>query len=83
MYYEIRRAEACVCVFNTAVHKTKLFAWGEGDSEGHVLRETTSRDLCCPGLVCPSPCTVPVTVKFSTVMVSGYTVLISSGPSRW
>jgi hypothetical protein len=30
----------------------KLFAWGEGDSGGHVLRETTSRDLC--GLVCPS-----------------------------
>jgi hypothetical protein len=31
---------------------TKLFAWGEEDSEGHVLRETTSRGLC--GLVCPS-----------------------------
>jgi hypothetical protein len=30
----------------------KLFAWGEGDSRGHVLRETTSRGLC--GLVCPS-----------------------------
>jgi hypothetical protein len=31
----------------------KLFAWGEGDSGGHVLRETTSRGLC--GLVsCPS-----------------------------
>jgi hypothetical protein len=29
----------------------KLFAWGEGDSGGHVLRETTSRGLC--GLVCP------------------------------
>jgi hypothetical protein len=31
---------------------TKLFAWGEGDSGRHVLRETTSRCLC--GLVCPS-----------------------------
>ena len=30
----------------------KLFAWGEGESRGHVLRETTSRGLC--GLVCPS-----------------------------
>ena len=41
-----------VCVFITAVPITKLFAWGEGDSGGHVLRETTSRGLC--GLVCPS-----------------------------
>jgi hypothetical protein len=39
-------------VFITAVPITKLFAWGEGDSGGHVLRETTSRGLC--GLVCPS-----------------------------
>jgi hypothetical protein len=30
----------------------KLFAWGEGDSGGHVLQETTGRSLC--GLVCPS-----------------------------
>ena len=49
----------CVCervvklsVFITAVPSIKLFAWGEGDSGGHVLRETTSRGLC--GLVCPS-----------------------------
>ena len=41
-----------MCVFITAVHITKLFAWGEGESGGHVLRETTSRGLC--GLVCPS-----------------------------
>ena len=27
-----------VCVFITAVPITKLFAWGEGDSGGHVLR---------------------------------------------
>jgi hypothetical protein len=39
-------------VFITAVPNTKLFAWGEGDSGGHVLRGTTSRGLC--GLVCPS-----------------------------
>jgi len=39
-------------VFITAVPITKLFAWGEGDSGGHVLRETTSRGLS--GLVCPS-----------------------------
>ena len=31
-----------LCVFITAVPVTKLFAWGEGDSGGHVLRETTS-----------------------------------------
>ena len=46
----------CVCVFFTAVSITKLFAWGEGDSGGHVLSDertdTTSRGLC--GLVCPS-----------------------------
>jgi hypothetical protein len=42
-----------VCVYySAAVPITKLFAWGEGDSGGHVLRETTSRGLC--GLVCPS-----------------------------
>ncbi len=39
-------------LFITAVLITKLFAWGEGDNGGHVLRETTSRCLC--GLVCPS-----------------------------
>ena len=41
----------CVCI-TTAVPIIKLFEWGEGDSGGHVLRETTSRSLC--GLVCPS-----------------------------
>ena len=41
-----------VCVFITVVPILKLFAWGEGDSGGQVLRETTSRGLC--GLVCPS-----------------------------
>jgi hypothetical protein len=41
-----------VCVFITAVPIIHLFAWGEGNSGGHVLRETTSRGLC--GLVCPS-----------------------------
>jgi hypothetical protein len=41
-----------VCVFITAVPITKLFAWGEGDCGGHVLRETTSR--CLSGLVCSS-----------------------------
>ena len=34
-----------VCVFITTVPSTKLFAWGEGDSKGHVLRETTSRGV--------------------------------------
>ena len=38
--------------FITVVPIIKLFAWGEGDSGGHALRETTSRGLC--GLVCPS-----------------------------
>ena len=47
----------CVCVFITAGRITKLFTWGEGDSGGHVLRETTSpgRGLCHGlGLVCLS-----------------------------
>jgi hypothetical protein len=38
--------------YRTAGPITKPFAWGEGDSGGHVLRETTSRGLT--GLVCPS-----------------------------
>ncbi len=29
----------------TAVPLIKLLAWGEGESGGHVLRETTSRSL--------------------------------------
>ncbi len=41
-----------MCVFITAVPIRKLFAWGEGHSGGHVLRETTSLGLC--GIVCPS-----------------------------
>jgi len=41
-----------VCVFITAVPITKLFAWGEGDSAGHVLRDTMSQGLSGP--VCPS-----------------------------
>jgi hypothetical protein len=45
-------SRGCVCVFITAGPVTNLFAWGKGDSGGHVLRETTSRGLC--GLVCPS-----------------------------
>jgi hypothetical protein len=39
-------------VFISAAPITKLFALGEGDSGGHVLRETTSRGLC--GLRCSS-----------------------------
>jgi hypothetical protein len=38
----------CVCL----LLQDLLLARGEGDSGGHVLRETTSRGLC--GLVCPS-----------------------------
>ena len=41
-----------VCVFITAVTIIKLLTLGEGESGGHVLRETTSRGQC--GLVCPS-----------------------------
>ena len=40
-----------MCVFITAVPVTKLFTWGEGDSGGHVLRETTSRGLCGRGSI--------------------------------
>ena len=48
----LRMRTSNVCVFITAVPIIKLFAWGEGDSGGHVQQETTSRGLC--GLVCPS-----------------------------
>jgi hypothetical protein len=33
-------------LFVYAVPITKLFAWWEGDSRGHVRRETTSQGLC-------------------------------------
>jgi hypothetical protein len=45
-------ANAELCVFITALPITKLFARGGGGNGGHVLRETTSQDLC--ELVCPS-----------------------------
>ncbi len=35
------RSKLLVCVFITAGPITKLFTWGDGDSGGHVLRETT------------------------------------------
>ena len=41
----------CVCVYYCST-LDKAVRMGEGDSGGHVLRETTSRGLC--GLVCPS-----------------------------
>ena len=51
-FHTIFLSHVCMYVVITAVPISKLFAWGEGDSGGHVLRETTSRGLC--GLVCPS-----------------------------
>jgi hypothetical protein len=47
-----KKKVSVVCVFITAVPITTLFAWGEGDSGGHVSQETTNRGLCA--LVCPS-----------------------------
>ena len=34
-----------MCAIITSLPITKLFAWGEEDSRGHVLRETTSLGL--------------------------------------
>ena len=59
-------------MFITAVPIIKLFAWGEGDSGGQVLRETTSRGLC--GLVCPS--------RFSERGGEGYCVKEGGGGER-
>jgi len=42
------RSTHCVCVFMTAVPITKMFAWGEGDSGGHVLRDGTRGE---PGIL--------------------------------
>ncbi len=70
------------CVFITTVRITKLLAWGEGDSGGHVQRETTSRGLC--GLVCPShtsergPC-FPWFLSFGHVCVC-VCLLLESNP---
>jgi hypothetical protein len=52
---DLPRGEAhhmCVCLLLQYLIQTELFALGEGDSGGHVLRETTCRHLS--GLVCPS-----------------------------
>jgi hypothetical protein len=40
-----RPADPERCVFITAVPIIKLFAWGEGDSGGHVLRDRTREEL--------------------------------------
>jgi len=45
---KITRWAVSLCVFITAVPLIKMFAWGEGESGGHVLRETTSRGLGFP-----------------------------------
>jgi hypothetical protein len=50
-FYSAGAVGRCMCVFITAEPIKKLFAWGEGDSGGHVIQETTSRGLL---LVCPS-----------------------------
>ena len=55
VYFQVQQTRDRVRVFITAVPIIKLFAWGEGDSGGHVLRETTSRGLY--GLYFfPGPC---------------------------
>ncbi len=42
-----------MCVYYCSTYyKAVRVGGGGGDNGGHVLRETTSRDLC--GLVCPS-----------------------------
>jgi hypothetical protein len=49
------RVCVCVCVcllLQDLIQNCLHGVWGEGDMGGHVLRKTTSRDLC--GLVCPS-----------------------------
>ena len=46
---KIELAILSVCVYYCSIYY-KAVTWGEGDSGGHVLRETTSRGLC--GLPC-------------------------------
>jgi hypothetical protein len=50
-YYKAVCVCVCVCLLLQYLFQC-CSRGGEGDSEGHVLRETTSRGLC--GLVCPS-----------------------------
>ena len=48
--------ERGMCAFITAVPITKLFAWEEGDSRGHVLQETLQQTVSRatqPGPVSP------------------------------
>ena len=51
----LARVYACfgrVCVYYYSTYYKAVRMGGEGDSGGHVLRQTTTRGLC--GLVCPS-----------------------------
>jgi hypothetical protein len=43
---EFSAASRASCVFITAVPLIKLFAWGEGESGGHVLREVPFNCSC-------------------------------------
>jgi hypothetical protein len=63
---------------------TKLFAWGEVDSGGHVLRETTSRGLCglvCPSRVCVFITAVPKTKLFAWDTLRSECVFITAVPT--
>jgi hypothetical protein len=76
MCYERRRASRglsglVMCVFITAVPMTKLFAWGEGDSGGHVRFKPLAT-------VCVFITAVPITFFFIRLLlkwgVVNYTV---------
>ena len=58
----------------------KLFAWGEGESGGHVVRETTSRGLC--GLGCPSH-VVGVCLLLEYLLKISLFITAVSSPPPW
>ena len=49
-----KESVSALLLFITAVPNTKLFAWGQGDSGGHVLRETRDDEPRPVWTSCPS-----------------------------
>ncbi len=75
---KFERRKRCVCVFITAVPLIKLSAWGEGESGGHVQRETTSRSRCGPG--CPGTHEEPGTLTQGVALFSLVPLVWESNP---
>ena len=69
LWSEVFHGIVCVCVYCCSTCYKKLFAWGERDSGGHVLRE-----IVC--LLCVFITTVPVIKLFAWGIVEDITTCV-------